>query len=255
MRRRRLLEATVDALPELTRDEAYAAIMCGEIYVNGERNRDPGADVGTEVQISRETARYVSRGGLKLEHALTHWEIDVTGKVMLDAGSSTGGFTDCLLQGGAAHVHAVDVGFNQLAYRLRSDPRVTVHEKTNVADLESLSPTADAAVADLSFRSVEGVARRLLQLSRERWAIVLVKPQFELRGQERGFRGVVRNEATLKTVLTAVIELLWQEKAYPMSIVRSPILGRRGNREFFFLLRDSIRVSRERLVDDLSRVI
>lgn len=240
---------------DLAREEAYAAILCGEVFVNGERNRDPRSLVSSGAMITRETPRYVSRGGLKLEHALDQWKVDVTDKVMLDAGSSTGGFTDCLLQRGAAHVHAVDVGFNQLAYALRVDPRVSAHERTNITDIGSLDPPADAAVADLSFRSVQGVAKRLLDLSADRWAIVLVKPQFELRGKEPAFDGVVRSPVALLKVLREVVELLWEERAYPCDIVRSPILGRKGNREYLVLLRDTAQAPKERLIAGLNSLV
>lgn len=255
MKKQRLLTATVERIPGLSRDEAYAAILCGEIFVNGERSRDPRTTVPVDALITREAPRFVSRGGLKLEHALDRWQIDVGGKVMLDAGSSTGGFTDCLLQRGAAHVHAVDVGYNQLAFSLRSDPRVSVHERTNIGDITNLTPPADAAVADLSFRSIEGVAAKLLGLSGERWAIVLVKPQFELRGAQPGFDGIVRSTETLREVLSSVIELLWREGAYPSSIVRSPVLGRRGNREYLFLLHSSAAVPKERLIAGLPSLL
>lgn len=255
MKQQRLLAATMRSIPSLSRDEAYAAILCGEIFVDGERSRDPRTNVPAGARVTREAPRYVSRGGLKLEHALQLWKVDVGGKVMLDAGSSTGGFTDCLLQRGAAHVHAVDVGFNQLAFPLRTDPRVSVHERTNIADITSLTPPADAAVADLSFRSVEGVAAKLLGLAGERWAIVLVKPQFELRGSEPGFDGVVRGVARLQEVLATVVELLWQEAAYPCAIVRSPILGRRGNREYLFLLRDTVELNKEQLIAELPSLL
>lgn len=255
MKRQSLLAAVLENSPHLTQDEAYAAVLCGEVYVDGERNRDPRASVPAGAQISLKESRYVSRGGLKLEHALDCWRLDVAGKTMLDAGSSTGGFTDCLLQHGAAHVHAVDVGFNQLAYRLRTDRRVIVHERTNVADIRSLDPPVDAVVADLSFRSIEGIARRLVELAGERWAVVLVKPQFELRGYTEEFDGVVRSAAALQEVLVSVVELLWREGAYPSSIARSPILGRRGNREYLFLLRDEVRVLKETLLADLAGLI
>lgn len=255
MKRQPLLAAAVERIPDLSKDEAYAAILCGEIFVNGERTRDPRATVPADARITRERSRYVSRGGLKLEHALDLWHVDVGGKVFLDAGSSTGGFTDCLLQRGAVHVHAVDVGYNQLAFRLRSDRRVSVHERTNISDITTLIPPADAAVADLSFRSIEGVAGKLLGLAAERWAIVLIKPQFELRGTEPGFDGVVRNTETLREVLESVVELLWREGAYPSSMVRSPILGRHGNREYLFLLRDSARLSKSQLLAELPSLL
>lgn len=234
MKKTSLLSSACDAFPELSRDELYAAILCGEIYVNGERVRDPGAPVSSGAQIRRQGSTYVSRGGLKLDHALVTWGIDVSGKVMVDAGASTGGFTDCLLHHGASHVHAVDVGYNQLAYRLRCDARVSVHERTNIMDVESLTPPPDAGVVDLSFRSLRGAARHVLTLTREGWAIVLVKPQFELRGRHPTFGGVLRDDDLRYRVVQEIIDALWSEGAYVSALTRSPIAGRRGNREYLF---------------------
>ena len=239
MKRVSLLTAAGNAFPQLSRDEVYAAILCGEIFVDGEKCRDPRTKVADSAQISRESPRFVSRGGLKLDHALGEWRIDVTGMVMLDAGSSTGGFTDCLLQRGAAHVHAVEVGTNQLAYSLRTDPRVSVYEQTNIMSVTSMVPQPNAAVADLSFRSLTGAAAHILQLTRDGWAIVLVKPQFELRGSHPDFDGVIRNEDLIQDVLEELTNRLWTEGVFVSSVLRSPVLGRRGNREYLFLVRDS----------------
>lgn len=237
MKTEALLACAMRAFPSLSRDEVYAAILCGEIYVGGERLRDPSARVSPAATIEQRRRAFVSRGGLKLDHALESWRISVTGKVMLDAGSSTGGFTDCLLQRGALRVHAVDVGYNQLAYSLRTDPRVIVHERTNIMDLASLDPAADAAVADLSFRSLRGAADRILSLTREGWVVALVKPQFELRRDYEGFDGVLRDDRRLIEVLEEVAEALRSEGVSVTAALRSPIEGRRGNREYLFLLR------------------
>lgn len=237
MKRTTLLEAARAAFPGLTKDEAYAAIVCGEIYVNGERSRDPKLPVLPSSPVERRRVPFVSRGGLKLEHALSAWSIDVRGKVVLDAGSSTGGFTDCLLSRGAAAVHAVDVGTNQLAYRLRTDPRVLVHEQTNIMHLSELSPEPDAAVADLSFRSLRGAAAHILTLTREQWGVVLLKPQFELQGGDADFHGVVEDDKLLLELVSETLSMLRDEGAFPVRIVASPITGRRGNREFLVLIR------------------
>lgn len=250
-----LLSLACNRFPELSRDEVYAAILCGEIFVDGERRREPAASVAARATIERRVSRFVSRGGLKLEHALDTFEIDVQGKVLLDAGASTGGFSDCLLHRGALHVHAIDVGYNQLAYRLRIDPRISVRESTNIMEVRSLVPQPHAAVADLSFRSLRGAASHILGLTTEGWAIVLVKPQFELRGQHPGFSGVVRDEALRLRVLEEIVDALWSEGAYLHAATRSPIAGRRGNHEYLFLVRTSPGVSSDEAKELLPAVI
>lgn len=233
----------VERFPGYTREELLAYILCREVSVNGETVPDPKRmfkDPGT-ITISSEP--YVSRGGKKLAHALDAWGIDVTGKVFIDAGSSTGGFTDCLLQHGAKAVHAVDVGYNQLSYALRVNPRVHVLERTNIMDVvwEQLEPRPQAAVADLSFRSIQGAATHILGLAEEGWAIALIKPQFELRATGGGtppkdFHGVINDRATLLHVLGSVLEGLRDEGVIVSRMIESPITGHSGNREFLAYL-------------------
>lgn len=237
MKRRPLLDLLVSRHPDLTREELLAFVLSGEVLVNGERIREARRAVPTEAEIRFEGERYVSRGGYKLEHALDYWEIPVVGKVFLDAGSSTGGFTDCLLQRGAAAVHAVDVGRNQLAYRLRRDSRVIVHEQTNIMDVQALDPVPAAAVCDLSFRSAVGAVQRLLSLVNERRVMALVKPQFEIDPDTPGFDGVVRDSRLLEETLRRVVERLEAAGIAVVGATASPVRGRRGNREFLFLLR------------------
>ncbi|TVQ40643.1 MAG: TlyA family RNA methyltransferase [Spirochaetaceae bacterium] len=246
----RLLRVLRQREPDTPPKELYARIVCGQIYVNGERVRDPAAAVEPGAAIEYRRRRYVSRGGDKLHAALAEWRIPVAGKVFLDAGASSGGFTDCLLQFGAACVHAVDVGYNQLDYRLRSDPRVAVHERTNLMTLPALDPPADAAVADLSFRSLHGAAGKLLSLSADGWAIVLVKPQFELAAALRrrstpsrsagsvrdAEGGVVRDRGVLLQTLLRLAGQLDSDRIAVRRVLASPIAGRRGNREFLFLI-------------------
>ena len=150
--------------------------------------------------------KYVSRGGFKLEKALSEFGMDVTGLVMLDAGSSTGGFTDCLLQNGAKAVHSVDVGFNLLDFKIRNDSRVVVHEKQNIMTLtkEALVPAPQAAVADLSFRSIKGAASHILDLVGDTWLIALIKPQFEVPKWQENFFGVVDDPDLMRQTLTNV---------------------------------------------------
>jgi 23S rRNA (cytidine1920-2'-O)/16S rRNA (cytidine1409-2'-O)-methyltransferase len=210
--------------------------MCGEIFVAGEVSVDPKAIVSSTVDVCQSKLPYVSRGGLKLEYALRTWNIDPTDMVFVDAGSSTGGFTDCLLKHGAAFVHSVDVGYNQLHYRLRSDPRVHVHEKQNIMEIRTLDPLPDAAVADLSFRSITRAASHVLNLTSSRWMIALIKPQFEVPKGQHDFDGVIIDPVLLVRVLENVCRLLWEEGVAIRKIVGSPILGRKGNKEFLALL-------------------
>ncbi|MFO8064544.1 MAG: TlyA family RNA methyltransferase [Spirochaetota bacterium] len=232
---RPLLSLLQTRYPQEGKDQLFARILCGEVLVEGERVKDPKRRVPADAELQLESRRFVSRGGEKLEAALDAWSISVEGRVFVDAGASTGGFTDCLLARGAAYVHAVDVGFNQLAYRLRSDARVNVLESTNITHVRHLDPPADAAVCDLSFRSLSGVAEKLLSLSRESWFIALVKPQFELRNAGESFDGVVRDKAEAHAVLAEVLERLRSEGSPPQRLMASPIRGRRGNHEYLVL--------------------
>lgn len=241
MRRARpLLEALIALHPQTGRERLLALVIAGQVKVDDEVVREPRRPIGVDALISiQQQDAYVSRGGLKLDAALRGLALSVTQSVALDAGASTGGFSDCLLRRGAKQVYAVDVGYNQLAYRLRIDPRVVVMERRRITDVTpaELSPPPDIAVADLSFRSLCGVAGHLLQLVRG-WALCLVKPQFELRNPGADFRGVVGPEQHA-TLLQRVANDLEREGAYLHGCCPSPVPGRRGNREFFFLLRDT----------------
>lgn len=228
----------VERFPGYSREELLAYILCREVRVDGEMVPDPKRMFREPGSITISSEPFVSRGGKKLAHALRGWEIDPAGKVFLDAGSSTGGFTDCLLQHGAAAVHAVDVGYNQLAYSLRVNPKVRIHERRNIMDisLDELEPRPQAAVADLSFRSIQGAASHILDLTSEGWAIALIKPQFELSaaGVEpaAGFHGVITDHDTLMLVLSSVLERLRDEGVTLLRMIESPIRGHSGNREF-----------------------
>ncbi len=234
-----LLKHLEKIYPDIPSNELYARIMCGEVLVNGEKAADPKASVRKDASVEFAGRKYVSRGGLKLEKAIEVWGIDCRGKVFVDAGSSTGGFTDCLLQNGADAVHAVDVGYNQLAYALRSDKRVYVHERTNIMDVDLLDPVPDAGVADLSFRSIKGAAVKILNLVRERWMIALVKPQFELDSRMfPGFNGVISDDDLLYDTVCSTAEGIFNEGLAVEDVILSPVKGRRGNREFLFLIRE-----------------
>ncbi|MEE8441866.1 MAG: SAM-dependent methyltransferase [Spirochaetia bacterium] len=222
--------------PDAGREELIAQIMCGDVSFNDQTVRDPKESVPEDSIITYRESGFVGRGGIKLDHALGLWDVEVSGKVVLDAGASTGGFTHALLLRGASVVHAVDVGYNQLAYTLRVDPRVVVHERTNVGELTALSPIPHFAVADLSFRSLSGVAAHLLALTSEGWAIVLLKPQFEWRNPGLEFDGRVPEDA-VDRIVRDTVEHLSREGVFAHAITESPIRGADGNREFLVLVR------------------
>ena len=236
-RRMPLLNLLAERRPELGRKAAYTAVLCGEISVDGERIRDPKATVPVDAVICRLRDRFVGRGGEKLDAALTEFGIEPAGWVCLDAGASTGGFTDCLLSRGASTVHAVDVGYNQIAWKLRNDPRVRVRERTNLMELRpgDLEPPPDFAVADLSFRSLRGAAARLLEFTPGRPVLALAKPQFESPPEER-FDGVVRSPDARAGALESLRQDLVVEKVWISDAAASVITGRKGNAEIFLLL-------------------
>jgi 23S rRNA (cytidine1920-2'-O)/16S rRNA (cytidine1409-2'-O)-methyltransferase len=218
-----------------SREKAQALIMAGEVRLNGQKASKPGQPVNADAALEV-LARppYVSRGGIKLAGALRHFSIDLAGKICLDVGSSTGGFTDAMLQAGAARVHCVDVGVGQLAWSLRTDPRVSVHEGINARDLQfaDIGEPADFLTCDLSFISVTLVlpaAVPLLQSGGQ--MVILIKPQFEAGKGQVGKGGIVRDpqvhQAACERVTGAV-----RRFGFETSIMLSPILGGEGNTEF-----------------------
>ncbi len=254
-----LLDLLIKRYPELGKNELYARIMCGEVFVNGERVRSSLRPVPRDADVAFQKRRYVSRGGLKLEAALNYLRIPINGKIMLDAGCSAGGFTDCLLQHGAALVHAVDVGYNQLDYSLRAHPFVMIYEKTNIMTVRQLEPQPYAATADLSFRSIKGAASRILSLTSRKLLIGLIKPQFEYRAGSENFNGVIVDNNLLEEILLSVAFELEREQAFVTDIVASPIKGRKGNREFFFLIQGDTETGtseewlRQRVISEIDR--
>jgi 23S rRNA (cytidine1920-2'-O)/16S rRNA (cytidine1409-2'-O)-methyltransferase len=239
MKRQELLALLRKLQPAADPEELHASILCGEVLVEGQRIRDPRFLVPADLSaIVFQRRRFVSRGGWKLEGALAGWGLEVAGQCLLDAGCSTGGFTDCLLQRGARRVIAVDVGYGQVDYRLRCDPRVVVLERTNALELTAarLPERPAAAVADLSFRSLRKAAAHLLSLTAGGWLAALVKPQFEWRHPDAGFRGVVRDREALREILADVAVDLAREGAFLQRASPAEPAGARGNREFFFLL-------------------
>ena len=225
--------------PLLTKDQATALVSCKNVYVNGELCTDFRAMYPKEAIVEVIFPKYVSRGGFKLERALDVFELDVKNLIMLDAGSSTGGFTDCLLQRGASTVHSVDVGFNLLDYKIRTDSRVCVHEKQNIMALQKgdLEPSPNAAVADLSFRSIKGAASHILELANVTWLVALIKPQFEVPKWQENFFGVIEDDNLMKETLTNVFANLQAEGIGIYNAVKSPIKGHKGNTEFLALLK------------------
>uniref|UniRef100_A0A7C2IWF0 TlyA family RNA methyltransferase n=1 Tax=Ammonifex degensii TaxID=42838 RepID=A0A7C2IWF0_9THEO len=221
-----------------SRERARAAVIAGYVFVNGRRAQKPGQSVSPadEIAVQAETLPYVSRGGLKLAHALKVFHLDISGMVVLDVGASTGGFTDCALQAGARRVFAVDVGYGQLAWKLRTDPRVTVIERTNIRYLEpeALGEQADFATVDVSFISLEKVLPPVGRLLKpEGKGIALIKPQFEAGPEKVGKKGVVRDPATHVAVCMKIVAFIrglgWEVEGLAFSPVRGP----EGNIEFF----------------------
>ena len=223
-----------------SREKAQALILAGQIVVNGQKAAKAGQPVASDAAIELlERMRYVSRGGLKLEAAVEHWGIDVAGRVCLDVGSSTGGFTDCLLQHGAATVYAVDVGTAQIDWTLRNDPRVVLREQVNARYLQpgDFPVQFDFATADVSFISVTMILPALAPLLKpEAEMVILVKPQFELERDQVGRGGIVRDPALHETACRRVAGAV-QALGFRCEIIPSPITGAEGNREFLLYAR------------------
>jgi 23S rRNA (cytidine1920-2'-O)/16S rRNA (cytidine1409-2'-O)-methyltransferase len=228
-----------------SRERAQALVIAGRVLVNEQKVEKPGASVPPDaaLRVLGDDLRYVGRGGLKLERALEHWKIELTGRTCVDVGASTGGFTDCMLQHGAARVIAIDTGYGQIAMRLRDDPRVRLLEKTNARYLkrEDVSESADFVAMDVSFisatlvlpavvESVESAASR--ESVRRLEAVVLVKPQFEVGRELVGKGGIVRDEAAQKAAVDKVRAAMECLGFGGLEAIESPILGSEGNREF-----------------------
>lgn len=236
----RRLDAVVAQTTGLTRSQARGLILAGKVRIDDEPATKPGSGVpvGARVVVA-EPPRYVSRGGEKLAGALRAFGFDVTGRDALDVGASTGGFTDALLQHGARHVTALDVGYGQLAWKLRGDPRVTVIERTNVRTLpdDAFPDGFDLIVIDASFISLRTIVARVVAYLRAGGTVVaLVKPQFEA-GRERIGNGVVRDPAVHAAILREVRDAIRAAGVRVVAAALSPLRGPAGNVEFFFELR------------------
>lgn len=224
-----------------SRERARAYCLAGRVTVNGLSCSKPGTLVAedADIRVAGEPLPFVSRGGLKLLKAIQVFGLDFTGKIVLDVGASTGGFTDCALQHGAAHVYAVDVGYGQIAWKLRNDPRVTVLERTNIRHLtaSALSEPPDIATIDVSFISLGKVFPAVIGVLRDPGLIVaLVKPQFEAGRNKVGKRGVVREKAVHSEVLTRVLADACAQGLKALNLTYSPIQGPEGNIEFLLCL-------------------
>lgn len=220
-----------------TRSKAQALIMAGLVYVDGQKVDKTGfsVEVSQRVEVRGAACPYVSRGGLKLEKALRDFGVDVTNFVCSDSGASTGGFTDCLLQQGARKVFAIDVGYGQLAWKIRSDPRVVCMERTNIRTLtpESLGEPLDLSVIDVSFISLKLVLPVIYELLKpEGEALCLIKPQFEAGKEKVGKKGVVRDPSVHTEVLEAFMSTAQHIGFTLKNLTFSPVKGPEGNIEF-----------------------
>jgi 23S rRNA (cytidine1920-2'-O)/16S rRNA (cytidine1409-2'-O)-methyltransferase len=225
-----------------SRERAKTTIMSGVVFVDGQRADKPGTPVSedSDIEVRGAALEYVSRGGLKLEKALREFDVRPEGRICIDCGASTGGFTDCLLKGGAAKVYAVDVGYGQLAWSIRSDPRVVVMERTNIRYVthEQIPDSPSLAVIDVSFISLKlvlPVVRKLLADSGE--VLCLIKPQFEAGREKVGKKGVVREASTHIEVLKSFMEYAAESGFGVLGLTFSPIKGPEGNIEYLGYLR------------------
>ena len=237
-----------------SREKAKAIIMSGNVFVDGQREDKAGTSFSEEVQIEvrGHALPYVSRGGLKLEKAMKNFDVSMEGKVCTDVGSSTGGFTDCMLQNGAVKVYAVDVGYGQFAWKLRQDPRVVCMEKTNIRYVtpEDIADVLDFASVDVSFISLTKVLGPAKELLREGGEMVcLIKPQFEAGKEKVGKKGVVRDKSVHLEVIEKVISFAKEIGFQVLNLEFSPIKGPEGNIEYLVHLRKGTEITQEEAVD------
>lgn len=245
MKKIRLDQLVFDLGLAESRERAKTTVMSGLVFVNGQRADKPGMQVSPDVNVEvKGTALpYVSRGGLKLEKALKVFPIDVNGKVCIDCGASTGGFTDVLLKNGATKVYSVDVGYGQLAWSLRNDERVVNMERTNIRYIssEQIPEPLDICVMDLSFISVKLVLPAVCALLKDDAQLVcLIKPQFEAGREEVGKKGVVRDKAVHLSVIESVLSFAPTVGMTVMGLDFSPIKGPEGNREYLCYMKKGV---------------
>jgi 23S rRNA (cytidine1920-2'-O)/16S rRNA (cytidine1409-2'-O)-methyltransferase len=240
--RERLDKLLVDRGLASTREKARALIMEGKVSVHGVKVTKAGTFVSPDaaVDLRGEEIPYVSRGGVKLEAALKSFGVRVEGKRAMDVGSSTGGFTDCLLQHGAAKIYCIDVGYGQLAWKLRNDPRVTLLERTNIRylDRERIPELIDIATIDVSFISLVKVVPKVLEFLREGGEIVaLIKPQFEVGRGQVGKGGIVRDEDTRLSAVESIRRAMESLGLETRGVIESPLPGQKGNREYLMYVK------------------
>lgn len=235
-----------------SREKAKAIIMEGKVFVKGQREDKAGSmfDEAAPIEIHGQKLKYVSRGGLKLEKAVAHFDLQLEGKTCMDVGSSTGGFTDCMLQNGAVKVYAVDVGTNQLDWKLRSDPRVVCMEKTNIRYLlpEHIDEAPEFASIDVAFISLTKVLRPVKELlSSDGQVVALIKPQFEAGRDKVGKKGVVREKSTHLEVIRQVLSFAWAIGFDILALEFSPIKGPEGNIEYLAWIQKTARPEMEEM--------
>ena len=237
VKRKPLRDALRCQYPEYEKDDLFALLAAGRVQVNGAVQRSGAELVSVEADIQIDVERTPSggRGRYKLQGAIDHWRLPVDDMVWLDAGASTGGFTACLLDNGARAIHAVDVGYNQLDYVLRSDSRVHVWERCNIMQQRAYEPQPDAFCMDLSFRSALRPVMTVLPLCRMGWGIVLLKPQFEWKHPPDSFTGVVP-QAMVAQIRDASFAEWERHNLTVLDAIPSPIRGRQGNQEFLVLV-------------------
>ncbi len=237
-----------------SREEARRLIMAGEVFCGTERVNKPGTRYPVERALIVKAAPhpFVGRGGVKLQRALDAFALELCDRIVLDVGASTGGFTDCALRAGARLVYAVDVGYGQLAWKLRNDPRVRVHERTNFRHMavDLLFPRPDVAVMDVSFISIQKLLPKLGDvLLPDSPAVVLVKPQFEAGPDKVGKGGIVRDPETHETVLRTILAWLPGAGFAVRGLIPSPILGGDGNVEFLLWLQSAPQARAPEVID------
>lgn len=237
-----------------SREKAKAMIMEGIVFVDGQREDKAGAsfEETAAIEVRGNTLKYVSRGGLKLEKAMNHFSISLEGKICMDIGASTGGFTDCMLQNGAEKVYAVDVGYGQFAWKLRQDERVVCMEKTNIRYVtpDQLEDVLDFASVDVSFISLTKVLEPAGALLRDTGEMVcLIKPQFEAGREKVGKKGVVRDPAVHKEVIEKVLDFAREHGFSIKALEFSPIKGPEGNIEYLVYIQKGCNQNQEEKVD------
>lgn len=233
--KKRIDQLIVERYPHLSRNQIQSLIMQGKVKVNDTIVTKAGTPIAMQAIITIEThePKFVSRAGFKLEKALEHFGMDVQGYICLDAGLSTGGFADCLLQHGAQKIYGIDVGYGQVHEKIRTDPRVIVMERTNLRYVESLPEHVDLVTLDLSFISVLKVIEPVIKLMKEHAKlIVLIKPQFEAKKEQVGRGGIIKSDEIHQEVIQNIIQGIKNYGFTYHGVTESPILGTQGNKEF-----------------------